>query len=601
MRFGHALVCVVALVALCGGVRAQGAGTAGSPPPDGCGVAGSLTVFAPGKAALTGGGSVDIETLLYFEQTNPIGAPCAPVPFTAFVEVLLSGPGGNLLGLAIAPVNPGFNVVPVTLTSPAGPTRINSGTAVARVQTGGSGQVWIESLPFQIEVVAPEPAAPSLPEGVSLEFIAEGVSLAHPGDERSLTLRITNASPTEPFSGALDVRAPNAAQFPVFTSGNFGAGWSIGDPDPEVGGFNVAVPPDGQDGFGCAILEQLAAPAASGSVFVALPPGASQDIQIDVRSRTLSANGSAGQGVAVLQGTLGVAMEEASAFFAHGADAFLPPDYACKGSGATSFIEAVAPDTLNATGAPDGVDIFDARIRALTPQILDMGGAPHPATINFSSPPVGPFRGRLQLELTPPPGLDFGPADEPFELVVPIELTALDLMGVRPVSLRSAQPVAGLPTGLETIAPYLSFRAEIAGGDAPIALLEGVHQWSGEATLDSGDTVPLQFLEAHVEPLPARDGYTLHAIAVAPSGTRGVGLPPLIEFARIKHDFRTTSLPGCGCDFNGDFVIDFSDLNALLSAFGDIGPAPVGDCNASGTTDFTDLNMLLTDFGGVCP
>ena len=598
------LRCVLGLLALavsCAAAPAQGVGTAGSPPPNECGVAGSLTVLAPGKAALTGGGSITIDTLLYFEQTNPIGAPCAPPPFTAFVEVTLSGPGGNLVGLAIVPVNPGFNVVPVNLTTPAGPARVNSGTAVARIQTGGTGQAWIESLPFQIEVVPPEPAAPSLPEGISMEFIGNGVSQAHPGDERSLTLRITNANPTDFFSGALDVRAPNAALAPTFASGAYGAAWSIGDPDPEVGGFNVAIPPNGQDGFGCVILEQLPAPAPAGSTFIEVPPSASLDIEVEVRSRTLSANGSAGQGVAILQGMLGGGgMEDASAFFAHGADAFLPPDYACKGNGATSFIEPVAPDTLNATGAPDGVDFFDARIRVLNPQLFDMNGAPIAASVNFSSPPIGPFRGRLQTEFTPMPGQSIAPADEMFSIEIPIELTAQDFMGPRTVTLRNAQVATGLPTGIDDVAPYLVFRADTAGGNAPLAFFDGVHQWSGEAMLDSGDTVPLQFLSATITPFPSRDGYVLSADVIAPSGTLR-GLDPLIIFGRFKNDFRSTGLPGCGCDFNGDFVVDFSDLNILLSGFGTSGLAPDGDCDASGMTDFSDLNILLTNFSSICP
>lgn len=56
----------------------------------------------------------------------------------------------------------------------------------------------------------------------------------------------------------------------------------------------------------------------------------------------------------------------------------------------------------------------------------------------------------------------------------------------------------------------------------------------------------------------------------------------------------------CPGDANGDRVVDFVDLNIVLSKFGQSGAALPGDLNGDGTVDFRDLNAVLSFFGGVC-
>jgi hypothetical protein len=56
------------------------------------------------------------------------------------------------------------------------------------------------------------------------------------------------------------------------------------------------------------------------------------------------------------------------------------------------------------------------------------------------------------------------------------------------------------------------------------------------------------------------------------------------------------SVPG---DLNGDGVVNFADLNLVLSNFGTSG-APgmtAGDANGDGVVDFSDLNIVLSNFG----
>lgn len=56
----------------------------------------------------------------------------------------------------------------------------------------------------------------------------------------------------------------------------------------------------------------------------------------------------------------------------------------------------------------------------------------------------------------------------------------------------------------------------------------------------------------------------------------------------------------CPGDTNGDDVVNFSDLNMILSQFGMAGTGLAGDLNGDGVVDFQDLNVMLSFFGGAC-
>lgn len=56
----------------------------------------------------------------------------------------------------------------------------------------------------------------------------------------------------------------------------------------------------------------------------------------------------------------------------------------------------------------------------------------------------------------------------------------------------------------------------------------------------------------------------------------------------------------CPGDTNGDGDVDFTDLNALLSDFGESGVGLAGDIDGDGDVDFTDLNFVLSAFGTSC-
>lgn len=63
-------------------------------------------------------------------------------------------------------------------------------------------------------------------------------------------------------------------------------------------------------------------------------------------------------------------------------------------------------------------------------------------------------------------------------------------------------------------------------------------------------------------------------------------------------------MPGftpCPGDTNGDRIVNFADLNVILSQFGQTGAGLTGDLNNDGVVNFTDLNIVLSNFGVVCP
>jgi hypothetical protein len=58
--------------------------------------------------------------------------------------------------------------------------------------------------------------------------------------------------------------------------------------------------------------------------------------------------------------------------------------------------------------------------------------------------------------------------------------------------------------------------------------------------------------------------------------------------------------PPCSGDTNGDNIVNFTDLNAVLSAFGQTGAGLAADLNGDGVVNFSDLNEVLSAFGATC-
>ncbi len=56
----------------------------------------------------------------------------------------------------------------------------------------------------------------------------------------------------------------------------------------------------------------------------------------------------------------------------------------------------------------------------------------------------------------------------------------------------------------------------------------------------------------------------------------------------------------CPGDANGDDIVDFNDLNIVVSAFNQTGSNLPGDLDGNGAVDFADLNLVVSNFNTSC-
>lgn len=82
-------------------------------------------------------------------------------------------------------------------------------------------------------------------------------------------------------------------------------------------------------------------------------------------------------------------------------------------------------------------------------------------------------------------------------------------------------------------------------------------------------------------------GDVVFQAALIPPGQFGIELGSGLFVARA-------SLQG---DATGDSVVNFADLNIVLSQFGQTGAGLQGDANNDGVVNFADLNIILSEFG----
>lgn len=96
---------------------------------------------------------------------------------------------------------------------------------------------------------------------------------------------------------------------------------------------------------------------------------------------------------------------------------------------------------------------------------------------------------------------------------------------------------------------------------------------------------------------PVRAIATFGDDVVAAGAFTVAGVRPASGLARFR---AAGPAPACPGDANGDGAVNFADLNAVLSAFGQTGAGLVGDLNGDGIVNFADLNLVLSNFGVAC-
>jgi hypothetical protein len=78
-----------------------------------------------------------------------------------------------------------------------------------------------------------------------------------------------------------------------------------------------------------------------------------------------------------------------------------------------------------------------------------------------------------------------------------------------------------------------------------------------------------------------------------------------LSFFRIDFAMRSIDVQGfggihCPGDTNGDRVIDFADVNNVLSVYNQVGQGLPGDVNGDGVVNFDDLNIVVGNFNLSC-
>jgi hypothetical protein len=107
------------------------------------------------------------------------------------------------------------------------------------------------------------------------------------------------------------------------------------------------------------------------------------------------------------------------------------------------------------------------------------------------------------------------------------------------------------------------------------------------------------------EPWVISDASSASRVRIVPSGNASIvswirddaGIPDSVVAQRVNANGQLGPVSLLG-DLNGDCLINFTDLNGVLGAFGSTDPS--GDANGDGITDFSDLNLVLSNFGRTC-
>lgn len=184
--------------------------------------------------------------------------------------------------------------------------------------------------------------------------------------------------------------------------------------------------------------------------------------------------------------------------------------------------------------------------------------------------------------------------------------------GVYPVTLRVTDSngqigedtinltVFGATTTLTNVAPANGMQGEIVAVTLTGTNLKNLTNASMVTVSGSGVT-------AVGTPVPNTEGTSVTGLSLqvdggAATGGRNITVTNADGTATLTLAF--VVMPGftpCPGDTNGDRIVNFADLNTILSQFGQTGVGLTGDVNDDGVVNFADLNIVLSNFGVVCP
>lgn len=205
-----------------------------------------------------------------------------------------------------------------------------------------------------------------------------------------------------------------------------------------------------------------------------------------------------------------------------------------------------------------------------------------------------------------------------------LDLLALDTSGTGSIYIRDAdalggyEPLRTIPLGVSPVSMTLADMNNDHAPDIVLAVPLGADR-NGVTRImlnnGAGAFDPLRFSDHAAGGAPGQivladlhnsvqsRGASLPATAGPEVIVVNAGPPPRFQGVTIQpniHDFGAQ--PVCVGDANGDNVVDFLDLNIVLSDFGLTGApgALMGDVDDDGDCDFVDLNIVLSAFGTSC-
>jgi hypothetical protein len=508
-----------------------------APPEPACTKALALALAGPPVVLLPSGGAFDVPALVVFQLLDfPAGTgicPAGPYAVDVAITADCSGPAdgsGQLLGAAIVP---GFNVLSVAVTVPAGPPRLCLLEATATLALS-DGMTLSETADGVACLGEPAPAKAAAVPRLDLRLLGppgSEIARTHPGDQAVHVYRVTNNDPSASYSGVLDVDMVQEARQPG-AGGPMAPGTAvISLSDPVLGDHFPIAFDDGLDANGCVPLPgnplDPAVPTLTRTIVIG--PGQSIDVPVYSRHWGMCADGSCARSTLVLEGDFSDATPGlACSGFVTAADVGAAPDYGWDDAGeVATFPPPGDPSrpllTLTGSPRPGFTPEIDAEVTLAT---LHEDGVPADPPAAFSGAMTAD-RGRIQLQF---PG-SFE-VDSFFDVYAEITFTpgaGNPLLETRVFH----QPTAGAPTGFFESAPFAGAWVTV-GDDDGIDYLVNTIQLSAVGIDDLGARRRLEFDGVAFGRLPGGTGLS----AELTGGTVTPGLGSGLDAIELVMDFR---------------------------------------------------------------
>ncbi len=605
----------------CGGT---GGGLQGPAPAPPC--VASTSIFKQNQRAIIGpytGLTIPVWFSAQIQTSN-----CAPVSRVEFTVSLRSQATGQLVAAGSTTLNGppvgttfGVTVGALRLIQPSIPTGIYLVQGSARVVLT-NGQAFTNGGDSCLAIVDPSPVDPALPR-LDVELVNFPSGSVQAGDQMFNTYRITNNDPVHSYSGDFTVRNRSSAGLPTIDS--FGPGsepffvYSIAAP-VQGDNFPLAFVGDLPPGV-CLPLPPNPADPAIPDIVSSLKVGPGETIELTVVSRGwgMCSGGSGCEQVAVLDGVFTDGTElDACAGGAVIIDDNAPPQYACDDgeSGAAAFFLPPIPGSPELTwvGQPSPTDLFELTSSTPAPQLpMFIDGQPLPAQLQVV--PMSDRWARYEWTVSDPNGFPLPPnaliqATLPIHFFFPPPNPGFQIVDAQ------IMPFPGEPFGHAEFFPFAKGMLAIDSQPTPLPIdsFFDVFVQIEAAQFDSqciergatgvgpnGERLPVENFSLSLAPAPFGAELLANMAVRVPPCPEG---PQAVTFAiNLKRGFargvpqEKTDCPG---DTNGDNIVNFADLNAVLSTFGQTGSGLAGDVNGDGVVNFVDLNIVLSNFGMVC-